>query len=110
VAVEWPKERARIIERRANGEDLKEPEEMAPVWFSNKMTKVEFLAETEEIKAEVEKYRQSHNADLDDEAAHNDLDPEEARCRLGYRACKVSHIYNVSISALTNIQVPGSRP
>jgi hypothetical protein len=76
VAVEWPKERARIIERRANGEDVKEPEETAPVWFRNKMTKVEFLAETEEIQAEVEKYRQ---AGLNDEAARDDLDTEQAK-------------------------------
>ena len=79
MAEEWPKERARIMEQRANSKNTKEPPELAPLWYCNKMSKVGFLTETDEIKAEVEKYKQSQIVDSDDEIEDDKLDPKEAK-------------------------------
>jgi hypothetical protein len=79
VADEWPKERARIMEQIANGEDKEAPPELAPLWYRNKMAKIEFITETDEIKAEVEEYRQSQIVNSDGEIEDESLDPEEAK-------------------------------
>jgi hypothetical protein len=59
VMEEWPAERARLLEKKANGEDIKDPPEAAPLWFRNKIVRAEFVIETDEVKKEVEAYRQS---------------------------------------------------
>jgi hypothetical protein len=79
VVKEWPGERARILEQKANGEDVKDPPEVAPLWFRNKMVRAEFVTETDEVKEEVEKYRQSLLEDSSDENIDDEMDAEEAK-------------------------------
>ena len=59
VMEEWPAERARLLEMQANGEETNEAPKEAPLWFRNKIVQGEFNLETEEVKKEVEDYRQS---------------------------------------------------
>jgi len=70
VMEEWPAERASLLERKANGEDIKDAPKEAPLWFRNKIVRAEFFIETDEVKKEVEDYRQSlfGNIVVDDSA------------------------------------------
>jgi tRNA(Ser,Leu) C12 N-acetylase TAN1 len=78
VEAEWPAERDRILEQKKNGEDMKDPPKRAPLWFRNKIAQLEFQTESDEIKDEVEKYRQSLLEDSEVEDAQN-LGPDEAK-------------------------------
>jgi hypothetical protein len=79
VAEAWPAERARILEQKGNGEDVKDPPEVAPLWFRNKIVNEEFLAETDDVKKKVEAYRQSPDDDSEHEGFKDDVDPEVAK-------------------------------
>ena len=79
VHTEWPTERACILEQKADGEDVKDPPETAPLWFRNKIIKSEFDAETDEVKGEVEKYRQSLLGGSGGEPLDAGVDAEEAK-------------------------------
>jgi hypothetical protein len=79
VRTEWSPERARILEQKANGEDVKDPPETAPLWFRNKIIKSEFDAETDEVKGQVEKYRQSLLDGSGGEPLDAGVDAEEAK-------------------------------
>ena len=56
---EWPAELARLHEMQVNGKETNEAPKEAPLWFCNKIVQGEFNLETEEVKKEVEDYRQS---------------------------------------------------
>ena len=75
----WPAERARLLEQKANGEEVLHAPEAAPLWFRNKTTRSEFNVETGEVKNEVDKYRQSLFEDIDLEGIDPEMDPEEAK-------------------------------
>jgi hypothetical protein len=79
VVAEWPAERDRILEQKKNGEDVKDPPKIAPLWFRNKISQSEFQAESDEVKAEVEKYRQSLLEDTEGEGLDGSLDADEAK-------------------------------
>ena len=79
VSDTWPIERARLLEQKSNGEEVVDAPEAAPLWFRNKTTRSEFNMETEEVKNEVEKYRQSLLEDIDLEGIDPEMDPEEAK-------------------------------
>lgn len=79
VIAEWPAERDRILEQKKNGEDVKDPPKEAPLWFRNKISQSEFQAESDEVKAEVEKYRQSLLEDTEGKGLDESLDPDEAK-------------------------------
>ena len=73
---QWPAEREKLLERRANGEEMKEPPEAAPLWFRNKLVRIAFQTETQEVKDEIENYRKSLSGDLvvdDDDDDDEDL-------------------------------------
>ena len=73
---EWPAERASLLERKANGEDTKDAPKEAPLWFRNKIVRAEFILETDEVKKEVEDYRQSLCGDI---AVDSSADAEKAK-------------------------------
>jgi hypothetical protein len=79
VIAEWPAERERILEQKKNGTDVKDPPESAPLWFRNKIIQSEFQAESDEVKQEVEKYRQSRLGSSENEGLDGSLDPDEAK-------------------------------
>jgi len=79
VIAEWPAERDRILEQKKNGEDVKDPPKSAPLWFRNKIMQSEFQAESDEVKQEVEKYRQSRVGNSGGGGLDGSLDPDEAR-------------------------------
>jgi hypothetical protein len=58
VMEEWPAERACLLEQKVNGEEIKEAPKEAPLWFRNKLVQAEFKIETDEVRKEVEEYRQ----------------------------------------------------
>jgi hypothetical protein len=76
VTEEWPAERAPLLEKKSNGEKIKEAPKEAPLWFRNKICQVEFNLETNEVKKEVEDYRQSLLGNIPNE---NSADAEKAK-------------------------------
>lgn len=76
---EWPAERARILERKANGEDVKDPPDAAPLWFRNKWVRAEFATETDEVKEEVDKWRQGQLEGGTHNGLDEDVDIENAK-------------------------------
>jgi hypothetical protein len=76
---QWPAEREKLLERRANGEKLKEPPEAAPLWFRNKLTRIAFRTETQEVKDEIDKYRKSLLGDFVVDEDEGDGDLEEKK-------------------------------
>jgi hypothetical protein len=74
---QWPAEREKLLERKANGEKMKGPPAAAPLWFRNKLVMAAFQNETQEVKDEVENFRKSLPEDfLVDEDV---TDPEERK-------------------------------
>ena len=74
---QWPAERAAILEKKMNGEDVKDPPEMPPLWFRNRVSRLEFAQESDDIKEEVERHRQLRDIDVEvedssDEDAYGD--------------------------------------
>ena len=74
---QWPAERAAILEKKMNGEDVKDPPEMPPMWFCNQVSRLECTQESDDIKEEVKRHRQLHDIDVkvedsSDEDAYGD--------------------------------------
>jgi actin-related protein len=78
---QWPAEREKLLEKRANGENMKEPPEAAPLWFRNKLVRTVFQTETQEVKDEVENYRKSLSGAFvaDEDEDEDEGDPEEKK-------------------------------
>jgi hypothetical protein len=79
VLTEWPTERACVLEQKANGEDVKDPPETAPLWFHNKIIQSKFDTKAKEVKGEVEKYRQSLLKGSGGKPLDSSVDAEEVK-------------------------------
>ncbi|KAH7902814.1 hypothetical protein BJ138DRAFT_1108212, partial [Hygrophoropsis aurantiaca] len=81
VEAEWPERRAEIIEYK--DADDKDPPEVAPLWFRNKISMHFFDEESDDIIAEVEEHHQSleqedGDDDHDEEDSDDDHDEEDS--------------------------------
>jgi hypothetical protein len=79
VDEKWLNERASILAKIAEGEALKEPPEAAPLWFRNIIARRQLSSETEDMKEEVEKYRQPLADDSPKDILDEGIDSEEAK-------------------------------
>ena len=46
---QWPAERKKLLERKVNGEKMKELPEVVPLWFRNQLVRTVFQTETQEV-------------------------------------------------------------
>jgi hypothetical protein len=82
VVEQWPAARDRLLDKKANGEDIgKDPPKAAPLWFRNQIVREEYKIETDEVKEEVAKYQKALQEDGTSEiiaVLGDDVSPEEA--------------------------------
>jgi hypothetical protein len=102
---QWPAEREKLLERRANGEKMEKPPAAAPLWFRNKLVMAAFQTETQEVKDEVENFRKSLPEDF--LVNKNVTDPEE-RKRLAKAIAINKWVANSHIIAQSSLTITHS--